>query len=46
MPTEAGGGKLDILAVDIDASEFVVIELKGSEAKTKDRDKHGRNAME
>ena len=45
MPTEAGGGKLDLLAIDIEAKELVVVELKESESKIGKRDKHGRDAM-
>jgi len=46
MPTETGGGKLDLLAVDTKANELVVVELKSSGAKTHQRDKHGRDAGE
>ena len=46
MPTETGGGKLDLLAVDAKANELVVIEQKSSRAKTHQRDKHGRDAGE
>lgn len=46
MPTESGGDKLDLLAVDIKANELVVVELKSSLAKTHQRNKHGRDASE
>lgn len=46
MPTALGGGKLDLLAVEPEAKRLVVVELKGSKAKTTARDKHGRNAQQ
>jgi hypothetical protein len=46
MPTTTGGGKLDLLAVNPSARQLVVIELKGSRAKTSERDKHGRDALQ
>ena len=46
MPTEAGGGKLDLLAVDLRSRQLVVVELKKSREAAAERDSKGRNARE
>ena len=44
--TSDGGGKLDLLGVDVKCGELVVIELKSSRAKLSDLDRKGRDARE
>lgn len=44
LPTEDGGDKLDLLAVDLSARALVVVELKRSHDAARAPDRHGRDA--
>lgn len=44
LPTSVGGGKVDLLAIDLQGRRLVVIECKSSEAATKVADRSGRDA--